>query len=89
MTTTVTAEPLAALTCPDAPHTHPAEEVGPLVGCSPLTLKKNARPSAGRNQIPSTKVGREVRFSHADIEEILARGKRRAAPPRRDSRRHS
>lgn len=75
------------VTCPPCPHTHPVEEAARLVGVAARTLLDKA----GRREIPSTRVGRKVRFTDEQIARIIAAGERGPAVRlvRRDSRRRS
>ncbi|MDB4873507.1 MAG: hypothetical protein JWL97_4511 [Gemmatimonadales bacterium] len=84
--------PAAAITappdgtqCPQCPHTHPAAEAAQLIGMAERTLLDKAY--AG--QVPSTKPGREVRFTDDDIAKIIAAAGRRPATPRRRAGRRS
>lgn len=75
------------IACPPCPHTHPVEEAARLIGVAARTLLDKA----GRREIPSTRVGREVTFTDEQIAEIIAAGERAPSSRRvrRDSRRRS
>ncbi|MBA9006015.1 helix-turn-helix domain-containing protein [Thermomonospora cellulosilytica] len=67
-------------------HTHTPEYVAALLpGVSARTLRNRA----SQGQIAYTQVGREIGFTHEQIEKLVADAAREPAPPRRDSRRRS
>lgn len=70
---------------PQCPHTHSGAEAAQLIGMSERTLLDKA----GRREVPSTKAGREVRFSDEDIAQIITGSRRSPAPPRRRAGRRS
>lgn len=75
-------------TCPTScPHLHTPEEVSDLIRGA--MKARTLRDKAGRQEIPCTRVGRAIRFSHADIDQLIHDGASGRPAPRRDSRRRS
>nr|WP_239066858.1 helix-turn-helix domain-containing protein [Actinomadura bangladeshensis] len=67
---------------------HTPEETSPLIGGA--WTARTLRDKAGRKEIPHTRIGRAIRFSHDDIAQLIRDGASgRATRLRRDSRRHS
>lgn len=54
-----------------------------------LTVKESwLRKQAGKRQVPSTRLGKHLRFSHADLEAIVASAQRATRTRTRPTRRH-
>lgn len=69
-------------------HTHPPADTArilhtPTAAAEILSMKESwLRRAAGRRIIPSTKIGKHLRFSTQDLNDIAARGQRPARRPR-------
>lgn len=84
MTAPVPAAPACDIQCP---HLHTPEETSPLIGGA--WTARTLRDKAGRKEIPHTRIGRAIRFSHEDIAQLIRDGASGRTRVRRDSRRHS
>lgn len=73
----------AAPTPNDGPRNYPPADVAARLGWNETTLRRKA----GRGEIPSTKSGRYLMFSEADIKQIIAMSARPVKSPGRRRRR--